>query len=232
MIKTNPRILSLDTECFHMNWDAGVAVLFCMSYKWMDDPKVHTLSVWDLPGKDQLDDSRLCKEIAKVIEEADMLITYNGIRFDIPFIQTRMLANELPILSPKPHKDLYYTAKFKLKLNRYSLFAVQSFLRLNAAKTPVDLRQWLKALIGDKKAQKEIIVHCENDVKVLEEAYLKLRPLMLAHPTVYGKEVCNKCGSNHLQKRGIYITTGRTNKQRFQCQKCGGWTTATITKNS
>lgn len=222
------RIIFWDLECFHMNWDAGVAVLFCMCWKVLGEKKVHTITVWDHPGKSALDDGPLCREIKQILETADMWVTYNGTKFDIPFLQTRLLANNVPVLAPRAHKDLYYTAKFKLKLARNSLLSVQNFLQLSNKKTPVDLRQWLKALTGGKKAQDEIILHCQNDVLVLEECYLKLRPLMLSHPRLHAYEACNKCGGE-LTKNKIYWTANKYPKITLKCRDCMGYETRPLT---
>jgi hypothetical protein len=224
------RIICWDLEAFHMNWDAGVAVLFCMCWKVVGEPKVYTESVWAYPGKDALDDGIVCERIRNILETADLWVTYNGLRFDVPFLQTRLLANDLPVLAPIAHKDLYYTAKFKLKLARNSLLSVQNFLKLDNHKTPVDLRQWIRALAGDKKAQKEIIIHCQNDVLVLEECYLRLRPLMLSHPRLHEYGSCNKCGGK-LLKNKVYYTAAKNPKITLQCQNrhCRGYETRQLT---
>lgn len=223
------RIIFWDLECFHMNWDAGVAVLFCMCWKVLGESKVHTETVWEYPGKDVLDDGPLCQRLKDILETADMWVTYNGTKFDVPFLQTRLLANGLDPLKPVAHKDLYYTAKFKLKLNRNSLLAVQNFLKLDNHKTPVDLRQWLKALTGKRDAQQEIIVHCQNDVLVLEECYIKLRPLMLSHPRLGGDYGgCNKCGGP-LIKNKVYWTSNKYPKITLKCRKCRGYETRPLT---
>lgn len=70
-----------------------------------------------------------------------------------------------------------------------------------------------------------IVNHCRRDVLVLEEAYLRLRPLVLDHPSrglVDGRGGCGVCGKSHLIKRGFHITRTRR-YQRYQCTGCGAW---------
>lgn len=223
-----PRVILFDFEFHHINWGADLGLLFCMGWKVLGEKKVHIESVWETKQKDALDDRQLCINIRKILNEADMLVTYNGIKCDVPFLQTRLLHHRLESLPPIAHKDVYYTAKFKLKLSRNRLFDVQTFLGLKNEKTPVDLIQWLKALTGDAKAQKEIIHHCEQDVKVLEEAYILLRPLMNSHPRLQGYGVCNKCGGQ-LLKNKVYYTASKNAKMTVQCKECRGYETRTLT---
>lgn len=224
-----PRVILFDLEFFHLNWGADLGTIFCMGWKVLGEKQVHVESVWDTHQSDELDDKELCVRIKEILSEADLLVTYNGIKCDVPFIQTRLLHHNIAPLQPIAHKDVYYTAVHKLKLSRNRLYDVQTFLNLKNEKSPVNLLNWIKALVGNNKSQKDILYHCKQDVAVLEDAYMKLRPLMQAHPRIHGIEGCNKCGG-HLIKRGLYITTGKNPKQRYSCSKCGGWETRPITK--
>lgn len=222
------KVVVFDTEFYHMHWGADLGLLFCMGYKYLGEPKVHMLSVWDTVQKDPLDDRELCKQIRAVLAEADMLVTYNGVKCDVPFIQTRLLHHKLDPLPPIAHKDVYYTAKFKLKLSRNRLYDVESFLGLKDKKTPVKLYKWLQALVGNERAQDEIIHHCKQDVLVLEQAYLKLRPLMNSHPRLqdYGK--CCKCGGT-LLKNKIFYSAEKYPKITLKCRSCRGYETRPTT---
>lgn len=225
---TKPRVILWDLEFMHLNWDASVGVIFCMGWKVLGERTTHLESILDFPGKDMLDDSNLCKRISSILSEADMWVTQNGIKCDVPFLQTRLALNNLPVLMPVAHKDILYTTRFKLKLRGNSLQNVQQVFGLAEKKLPVQLYEWLKALIGNRKSLNMIQKHCIQDVKVLELAYQRLLPLMLAHPRLHGYGPCNKCGSINLQKRGHYMTTGKKPKQRYSCNDCGGWETRDI----
>lgn len=223
-----PRVIVFDTEFYHLNWGADLGLLFCMGWKVLGERQTHIESVWDTVQDNPLDDRLLCLRIKEILETADMLITYNGIKCDVPFIQTRLLHHGIDPLPPIAHKDVYYTAKFKLKLSRNRLYDVESFLGLKDKKTPVKLYKWLEALVGVKKAQDEILHHCKQDVKVLEQAYMKLRPLMLSHPRLFGFGPCNKCGGT-LIKNKVYFTAAKYQKITLKCTKCGGYETRNTT---
>jgi hypothetical protein len=88
--------------------------------------------------------------------------------------------------------------------------------------------QWIRAMAGDRKAMKSIVDHNYKDVLVLEEVYLRLRPLAKNHPNLAlmaGKmqdKTCKFCGSNKLQSRGMYYAK-RQKYPRWMCRACGAW---------
>ena len=65
------------------------------------------------------------------------------------------------------------------------------------------------------------------DVKVLEQAYLRLKPLLSAHPnmalfTNRAGVGCPTCGATRVTKQGFHLTP-TSRYQRYQCQACGKW---------
>lgn len=215
------RILSFDNETSHLKADFGT--LLCWGYKWLDEKKVHVPSLLTHPGKHMIDDRPLVKHVHEIMGSADMWVTYFGKGFDVPFLNSKFLEYGLSILPNIPHVDLYFTVKSNMSLSRKSLQNVAYHLDLEAKKTPVEGRIWKKAMIGDQKSLLYIIKHCRSDVLLLEEAYLRLRPLVRTHPRVSGFGPCRYCGSTRLQRRGIAITKLKNEQQRIQCQACGGW---------
>lgn len=227
---SDKRVILFDLEVFHLNWGADLGTTICMGWKVLGENKVHMESLADLHGKDLLDDGPLVKRCKEILEDADMWITYNGLRFDVPWLQTRLLLNKQQPLAPVAHKDLYPTMRFKFKFSRNSLHNVQEAMGLDNSKTPVRLLQWLHLLAGRKTPWKEIQEHCKNDVLVLEEAYERVKPWMMSHPHLFDYEGCSTCGSA-LQSRGFYLSAGtKYPKQRLWCPKCPKWTTKTLTK--
>lgn len=219
------KIIIWDTEFFHLNWGADLGFILCMGWKWLGEQKVHLESISKYNDGTWMEDGPLVDRCARILEQADMWVTYNGIKADIPFLQTRLLINRKKLMAPVAHKDLYYTVKHKLKMSRNRLLDIQEAMDSKEKKTPVRLLKWLKAACQkDMKALKEIEHHCVQDVKVLEERYVELRPLMLAHPRLNGYGGCNKCGGS-LTMNKKYFTTGKTQKVTLKCNKCGGYET-------
>lgn len=200
---------------------AQTAQLINNSHK---DPKA-AAKIRALANKGQADDSQLVIAVANEIDKADVVVTYYGARYDIPFISTRLLRAQkgrFLALRDSSHVDLWRTCRYKLKLNSNRLASVIDFLELKNKKTPVAGPQWVAAGAGDRQALKYVVAHCIPDVLSLEEAYNTLLPLIAKHPRMsVEKLTCINCGSPALQKRGYYVTASAVRRQRYKCTNCG-----------
>jgi uncharacterized protein YprB with RNaseH-like and TPR domain len=224
--QTRPaKILLWDIECTHLKADFGT--ILCIGWKWLHDKKVHVPAITDYKcwKKDPTDDSELIRDFNKILLEADMIVTYNGKRFDWPYIIAKNMEHDIPIPPNIPHIDLYFTAKANLCISRKSLANVAKHLKLRHEKTPVTGDAWKKATAGHKPSIKYVVDHCIADVLLLEEAYIKMRPLCRTHPRVRGYGPCSHCGSTDLVSRGYRITTSKMRQRRLQCNDCGSWST-------
>jgi uncharacterized protein YprB with RNaseH-like and TPR domain len=229
------KILLWDVETFGMNFNADAGFIMVISYKWAGEKDVHTITranptQW---SRRLFDDKAICAEFAKVFETADMHVTWNGTRFDVPFLQTRMLKHRLGYLPPVPHEDGLRTARRTLKMRR-SLDNIQKFFELGTEKEDMNLAKvWMPAAMGDPIALKQVIKRCESDVKLLEEAYDLLAPLSSVHPNVAladgVADGCPLCKSRNLQQRGRQRAL-RHYRLRFHCQDCGRWSTSSPIK--
>jgi hypothetical protein len=77
---------------------------------------------------------------------------------------------------------------------------------------------------GDEKSMNLLKNRAASDVRVTEDCYLKLRPLIRQHPRLLsGRANCRVCGSNHLQRRGQRISADGLVHPQYQCQGCGAW---------
>ena len=128
-------------------------------------------------------DARIVEQLVDEMNKYDVIMTYYGTRFDIPFIRTRALyhGTQFPMYRQKSHKDLYYVVRSKLKLQRSSLMAATEFFGI-AGKTRVRPEYWQKARWGDAKSLKYIYDHNVADVAILERLHRKIEDY--AAPTV------------------------------------------------
>ena len=63
-----------------------------------------------------------------------------------------------------------------------------------------------------------------NDVRLLEEVYLEIRPWIKPHPNIgvhCDGSVCPNCGSEDIEDNGKYYTTNTNKYQSFRCNNCG-----------
>lgn len=222
-----PKILFFDIEASGLV--ADFAMMLCCGFKFLHEKKPFVIDIEQYPGKKPTDDSKLVAKVADIINSADVIVSYYGNRFDIPFINTRLLKSDRKKLIALPdasHVDLWRTARYKLKLHSNRLASVIDFLELNNKKTPVKGPQWLDAMAQDRNALKYIVDHCKADVLALEEAYMILRPLIAKHPrirpvTPQATYSCPNCGSVASQSKGLATTTSGFRKQRRICKDCG-----------
>lgn len=220
------KILIWDIECSSLKADFGTVL--CVGWKWLGEKRVNVIAITDYPrfSRDPIDDSAVIADFLDVYNQADLSITYNGCRFDLPYLNAKALEHGLEIPSPVPMIDVYHgIVRGKLALSRKSLQNVSYHLKLSNEKTPVEGRIWRRAGAGHRPSIQYILKHCKADVLVLEEAYLKLRPLLRGHPRIAGWGPCRYCAHGTLQSRGQVLTSDKTPKRRFYCSNCGGWET-------
>lgn len=224
------RVCFFDIESTNLVADFGT--LLCTSWKWAGENAVHTAAITDYKTfkKTPWDDKRLVRDVSAALSQADVWVTWYGQRFDVPFLNARLLSHGLPPMPPIPHVDAWRISRYQLKLSSNRLKNVSEFFELGERKTPLSGPIWVKARAGHGPSIKYVIEHCEADVRVLEEAYDQIKCLCPKHPNVNltdkTMEGCPKCGGK-VQRRGTQIAQSRS-YQRYQCQKCGGWCRARV----
>lgn len=224
--KKSPKILLYDIESTALTADWGF--MLCFGYKWLGESKTKVIGIHQYPGynKDRTCDKELCKDVHKIISEADAVVTWYGSRFDHRFLNTRMLLHDLPPLPNPAHIDGWRLARRALKLRSNRLQNVARFFGLED-KTPITGEHWRKAIAGYKKSLKYVTDHCYQDIETLEQAFMKLRPVMTTqfNFSLYSDKeykVCPNCKSKKIQKRGTQTTRAKV-VQRYHCQSCGAW---------
>lgn len=222
---TMRNVVIFDIESCTWNFKADKGFLLCVGYKYLGDKKI-TVLTREFPD-DPFNDKKLCKEIYDVLSKAEGLITHNGKRFDVPFLNTRFLLNGLPVLPPAlRHFDTCETIFKKLKMGASLKNSIEEF-GLPSEKTALSLKGSLQAVYGDKKQYKWIVDHCRKDVQATEKLYEKLKALGAPGWSMAAladrPSSCPVCGeSGGLQRRGWNKAIKRQTP-RYQCQNCGGW---------
>ena len=226
----DPKILLWDIEA--SNLAANFGFIFCIGYKWFGEKKTHLISIRDFKkqfNKDTTDDSKVIEAFSKVMEEADMQVTWYGQKFDEPFVQTRLMLHDMKPLPNIAHLDAWRIARYKLKFNSNRLDTVsKSILHLQKkkeTKTSIESTHWIRGAAGYADSLKYIEDHCIADVNVLENVYKRIRVYGTSMPNLAKikskhPEGCASCGSFNIQKNGIR-PTARGIQQRYRCMNCG-----------
>lgn len=202
--------------------------VMCFCAKWLDNKKMIKVKQNDFKNykKDKLDDYGVVKAMWDLLDEADVVITHNGDKFDIKKMNARFIYHGFT--SPSSYKsiDTLKISRRYFKFNSNKLDDLGEYLKVGRKVRHEGFSLWFKCMMGQKKAWNNMIKYNIQDVLLLEKIYYKFLPWIANHPNIglyIGKEyVCPKCGSEQLQKRGFHYTKSQI-YQRIQCQDCMGW---------
>lgn len=193
--------------------------VLCWAAKWYNDTDIMYRSI--LNGK-----RKMLKEIHKLLDEADVVVHYNGARFDIPTLNKEFVIADMPPPAPFAQVDLLKTARKNFKFPSNKLDYVSRVLGYEGKFAHEGFDLWIKCMQKDKEAWQRMEEYNIQDVLVLEDVYKRLLPWIKNHPNagiVHGlSHVCPSCSSTKVQRRG-YNFTQAGKYQRFQCTNCGAW---------
>ena len=119
-------------------------------------------------------DKKLAKALQEELSKADYICGHYATRFDVPFLNTRLLVHNKPLLSMYRLIDTYFPAKFKLRLHSNRQGSIAELMFGKTIKTRVVGPIWTKALRGDKASMQYIIEHCQADVTELEAIFVEM----------------------------------------------------------
>ena len=230
-----PKILIFDIETAPLEvyvwglWDQNIAInqikhdwfILSWSAKWLFKSNIHHAR---LTSKEALnkDDKRITKHLWRLIDEADIVIAHNLDRFDRPKMNTRFLKHDLAFPSPYQSIDTLKIARKEFKVSSNKLNYLCQFLGLNLKANTGGFELWIKCMQGNEDALKKMDKYCQQDVSILEELYLRLRPYIHSHPNVglymeSNKTLCPNCGSDKLKWGHKYTTP----VNQFYTARCG-----------
>ncbi len=197
------------------------------SAKWLGEKKIMYADT--RMEKDVRNDKRIVKEMWELVNQADIIVTQNGRRFDMKKLNSRFLFYKLPPPSSYRQFDTLTVAKkhFAHTSNKLE-YMTKTFCSVFEKSTHSEFpgfEMWKACLARNQKAFKAMEAYNKLDVLSLEELYLEVRGWdnTINHnvfsESSHGEE-CNACGSSNLQKNGFrFSNTGKF--QRFTCNNCG-----------
>lgn len=234
-----PRILFLDLEtapsivASFQRWNVNISPtsviqeggwLISASWKFKGDSSVTNVLATRHEAM-QGSDSRLVSELYSAINQADILVAYNGKRFDFPVIRTRGLINKLA-----PHKqvrlfDPYDTVK-KMKFNSNKMQSITKYLNIQEHKIDTNMQLWLDCLDGDETALRAMATYNDQDVEVLEQVYYDTLAYSTNHPNLniyYDDDIkrCAVCASKDVKSTGNLVYNNNSSFEEYSCNSCG-----------
>lgn len=173
----NERIGFLDIETTNLDANFGIMLSYCI--KDSDSNKIYeaVITPQDIKqGTAGDEDYRVVTQCVDDLRRFDKLVTFYGVRFDMPFIRTRAVSMgiDFPCYGTIKHQDVYFLIRNKFKLNSNRLENACRVLLGATDKTKIDYKYWRAASRGDKKALDYVVEHNRYDVLDLEKLYHKV----------------------------------------------------------
>lgn len=231
-----PKILLYDLETTPMvsyhwgRWKVNInpentlheSVILAYTAKYLFDSKVYSEVLTPEEVKN-FDDSRLVQNIWQLINDCDILIAYNGTKADNRWITSRFLCYNLD--PPKPYLVVDPCKVFKQQFGFSSnkLDAIAAQLQVGR-KISTTFELWKQCLEGNVQALNQMKEYNIQDVFVLEDVYLKVRPYIKGHPNIANileEDVCPICGSKNIQPVDGYYYTAARKYPLHHCSSCG-----------
>lgn len=196
--------------------------MLCWAAKWTHEKRVYSRSKGD---KDFL----TC--LHALLCDTDVVIHYNGTKFDMTWINSEFILAKLPPPSPYKQIDLLRTVRAQFRFPSNKLDYVAQALHIGHKTKGMNMEDWKGCMDDDPKAWSKMLKYNKMDVRLTEELYFYLLPWIPNHPnsSLYnqfdGRDEgmgCPKCDSKDIIARGNYQTNGAVYK-RYSCKSCLSW---------
>lgn len=232
-----PAVLLIDTETLPLQvytWHTSKQRInhnqiiedFCLvswSAKWLFEAEMYS-DVLTPKEAVRREDKRICQSLWKLLEKADVVCGHNLIKFDNRKINGRFLLNDIKPPSPYQFIDTLKESQKAFGFSSHRLdYLGQIFVEKQKIKTDFEL--WIRCCNGEENALQEMVTYNEEDVRLLEDVYVKIRPYIKSHPNLalYAETedmICPNCGGNKLTECGVY-TTMLNQYESLRCDCCG-----------
>ncbi len=197
--------------------------------KWMGSDEVFYKDLRGVVQKE--DDTPILDMMWKLLDEADVIITQNGKKFDAKKLNARLILNGYKPPSPYKHIDTLQIAKavFGFTSNKLEWMTDKLCVKYKKQKHNKfsGFELWKEMLNDNIEAWEECETYNKYDVLSLEELYTKLAPWDKTHPNFNlfredTEHVC-RCGSKAVVEDG-FAYTAKSKFQQYRCLDCGATT--------
>lgn len=237
---TGPRMLVFDIETAPILgnawglWQQNIGLsmivkdwyVLSWSAKWVGEDEVmyeDKRANWD-----DENDYELLKSIHTLLDEADIVVTQNGKKFDVKKLNARFIMNGMKPPSAYKHIDTLQIAKrhFAFTSNKLEFMTDKlcvKYKKLKHGKFP-GFELWAECMKGNVEAWDEMEEYNIHDVLSLEELVFILAPWSNQIPNLdlYYEDDDNHCfcGCTEWEHSG-YAYTNLSKFDKFTCTNCG-----------
>lgn len=182
-----PKVLILDIETkyittvgfgmYDQNFSLDQVIdeggIFCWSAKWLGKKDVHYKDFKGNMNKEK----ELLKPLWEMMDEADIILGQNSIRFDIPVLIGRFMIHDMGLPGPFKQLDTMRMTKRVAKLlsNKLEYYSKKFCkIRKSTHKKFPGMSLWLECGKGNREAWAEMAKYNKVDVLATEEYFLKI----------------------------------------------------------
>lgn len=192
--------------------------MICFAAKWLGESDTMFWSEY-------ADRGEMIAAAHDLLNDADVLVHFNGRKFDVRHINRELLLGGYRPPAPYAQIDLLTVAKKHFLFPSNKLAYISQALGLGSKISHEGHGLWTQCLAGDPDAWARMEAYNRQDVVLLEPLYQRLLPWITNHPNMRltdNPEGCPSCGSLELRREGFALTaTGKY--QRWSCKGCGAW---------
>lgn len=221
-IETSPNVAHV-WSLYNVN--VGLAQLIepsrviCWAAQWVGESRVTVRDV--RAGREPM-----LSELHDLLTQADIVIGYNSIRFDVPRIATEFALEGMDQPAPFAQVDLLRVVRRQFSFPTNKLAYVAPALGVGEKLGHTGHELWVRCMEGDAKAWNLMRRYNRQDVLVTTALYERLLPVIHNHPPVllFAGEACNRCGSTEFTDgTKPYSTPSGSLYPQLRCVGCGGW---------
>jgi hypothetical protein len=222
-LETSPAILyafALFNQNHGINQIIEPSRVLCFAAKWLDRKSCEFYSEYH-HGRDEM-----IAQAWRLLDEADILISQNGIGFDTKHMNREFLLAGLGPPSPVVEIDLLRVNRANFKFLSNKLGYVTEAVGLPTKLETGGMELWKRVLDNDPAAWAKFKRYNVRDVQVTEKLYKLLVQggwVKGVHAGLFVDDmtVCHSCGSSHLTPVGIMYT--KTAAYPKALCVCGAW---------
>ena len=237
-MSTNPsgmRVLTLDIETSPIKgyvwglWQQNLQLdriieptrMLTWAAKWEGEDYVYLGSESFQPHEDMV------LEIYDMVNEADAIVGFNSIAFDMKHLNREFIELDLDIPTKYKNIDLLRVVKTNFNFPSNKLDYVAGVLLGEHKLDTGGFSLWSECLAGNPAAWKKMEEYNIEDVLLTERLYHKLQGWVPAHPNRalwiadQNDPRCPNCGSARVIHKGLERPARVNAYQRYKCNQCG-----------
>jgi len=218
-------------------WQKGIGLnqvaadwyILSFTAKWLGDSDDKFIYMDNQFYDNKEDDTPMLRVLWDLLDEADIVLTQNGKKFDIPKIKARLILQGFKPFSPIKHIDTCLIAQktFGFTSNKLEYMTDKLCTKHKKLKHKKfsGFELWSECIKGNPEAYEEMREYNIEDVLSLEELYYILAPWSdrLPNPNLYTDSLevsCPVCGSHNMIPYG-FAYTDVSKFQQYKCGDCG-----------